>query len=268
MWGFRKADEESFNKTTTAEKTLATSTGSDGRDVTNQTAPNRKDSFKMGDLNSADVSELEQPDKARSIMWKQPVVDGKEIESRLRIIHERNTGEDSLTPQIKARIDPGSPTYLKWLAFMILCAAFSATTNGYYIAFYDVFQQFHSVYIAEWAVDFFFLCNIILHLNVGYFNSDGEKILATKKIRRHYMFSTAFVFDVLAFLPLDLLQLSIGYQPALRVNKLLRLWCVKDYIRRLQLTSANPTFINYVVLIRLILIWLLLPNLFCVVRIL
>ena len=268
MWGFKvnpaKEGELDLNNPVTIG-------GMGARDsVKSQTASGDRggrDSFQMG-LDNLDENEMEQSQKVRNVMFSRPVVDAKELDTRLRLFRERDTNAEIVNPARKAKVDPESRTYLLWITCMILCAAFSTSTTGYYQAFYDIFSSFHSVYVAEWIVDGLFVLNLVVHFNTGYIDAEGNKVMSLKKIRGRYGCSADFFFDCAAALPLDLLQLSVGWHPALRLNKYLRLYSLKSYLRRLLATSESPTVINYIVLLRLVLIWLLLPNIFCVFRIL
>ena len=268
MWGFKvnsakESDMDLHNPVTIG--------GMDGRDSMKSQAQSGerggRDSFQMDDDN-LDENELEQSQKVRNVMFSRPVVDSKELDTRLRLFRERDMNEEILHPTLKAKFDPESRSYLLWITFMIFCAAFSTSTTGYYQAFYDIFSSFHGVYVAEWVIDGLFVLNLVVHFNTGYVDAEGTKVMSLKKIRGRYGCSADFFFDLVAALPLDFFQLGVGWHPALRLNKYLRLYSLKSYLRRLLSTSENPTVINYIVLLRLVLIWLLLPNIFCVFRIL
>ena len=83
-----------------------------------------------------------------------------------------------------------------------------------------------------------------------------------------YVHSAGFYVEILSCLPLDVIQAGSGWEPGVRALKFLRLYVVKVSLGRLQSGSESPSVINFIVLVRLVLIWLLLPNIFCVVRIL
>jgi len=229
----------------------------------------RCDSFQMSALTEISMTSEEQPSKVRQTLWTKPTVDPKDLENRIRHLRTATLTDVMDAPDVAhARIDPESRRFLLWLGLMILLAAYSTASTGYYISFTTVFSAFHASYVFEWLVDAAFLVNMAVQLNVGYVDDEGAKVTSLPVIRRRYLLSSGFVFDLLAALPLDLLQLSVGWTPALRANKYLRLWAMRAYLRRLLETSENPTVINYITLARLILIWLLLPNIFCVIRIL
>lgn len=228
----------------------------------------RHNSFQMEEDDALGEMEQEQPSKVRSMMWSRPVVDGKELETRLQSYRVRDLELEVSDPEKRARVDPESDRYMAWLFFIVFLCALSVSSTGYYQCFYEEFSKFHGYFVVEWLVDAVFMFNMVIHFNVGYVNGEGTKVMNLQLIRPRYLVSLDFGYDLLSCLPLDLVQLGLGWSPALRLNKLARLWTMRGYLRRLQDTSESPSTINYIVITRLILIWLLLPNLFTVLRIL
>jgi CRP-like cAMP-binding protein len=116
--------------------------------------------------------------------------------------------------------------------------------------------------------DLFFIANIFVHLNVGFLDVEGQRVMDMERVRKQYLRSWAFAFDVIGVLPLDLIQAGIGWYPLVRVNRLVRLSFLRRGLTKLQTMSINPTTVNVYSFIRLLFIWLLLPHFFAVVRIL
>lgn len=60
---------------------------------------------------------------------------------------------------------------------------------------------------------------------------------------------------------------SQGWSPVSRVNKLVRLYSLVHHMRILQGSSHQPLVINIFKILRLVMLWLLLPHLFACLRI-
>ena len=69
--------------------------------------------------------------------------------------------------------------------------------------------------------DVFFLLDIGIQLRTGYLEQ-GLMVYDSKKLAKHYLTSRAFLMDLLALCPLDLLQLQYGTQPLLRCLRFLK----------------------------------------------
>ena len=98
----------------------------------------RYDSFEM---ELADRSSIvgEQPQKVLDSMFTRPVVDSLELQTRIRMIRERED-EEHIAPGHKAPMDPESTRYLAWLATLVVLGSFSIATTGYYICMYPEFK--------------------------------------------------------------------------------------------------------------------------------
>ena len=68
--------------------------------------------------------------------------------------------------------------------------------------------------------------------------------------------------------PLDLIQVSTGWNPLVRINKLMRLWSLAWHTQHLANVSTNLHVRNRMRVARLIIMWVLTPHLFACFRIL
>lgn len=66
-----------------------------------------------------------------------------------------------------------------------------------------------------------FLLDIVVQLRTGYLEQ-GLMVYDSKKLACHYLRSRAFLLDLAALCPLDLLQFRFGYQPLLRCPRFLK----------------------------------------------
>lgn len=228
-----------------------------------------RESFQMDE--TEDMSGQELKHKVQQLLFEKGDIDTAELDKRLVRLREETwiAQASEIAGHGTARIDPESLGFARWQVAMVLLAAASACSLCYQIAFPAEFSGGtpHPILIFEYLADGLFALNVLLHFNVG-FTREGKKVMELHAVRKRYALSPAFAFDLLGCLPTDLFQLASGsWQPAWRLNRFARLWSLRGHLRRLQDDSDNPTFINYIVISRLILIWLLLPNLFTVIRI-
>ena len=93
-------------------------------------------------------------------------------------------------------------------------------------------------------------------LNVGFLDAEGSKVIRKSLVRRRHITSATFVFDAIACLPLDMLQVATGWEPLLRANKYLRIWSLVKHLSQLMALVESPKASKYLAVARLILIWL------------
>lgn len=73
------------------------------------------------------------------------------------------------------------------------------------------------------------------------FFSYSPQVYDDKKLAFHYMRSRAFIFDIAALLPLDLLQLKLGSQPMLRFPRFLKVSIFRKNCENLLITQTIST---------------------------
>jgi hypothetical protein len=207
--------------------------------------------------------------------FQRKVVDEEELNQRLETLSGGPGGRKStLAAQIGAekesgtvRFDPGSHFVWVWLILITVLGALSASMTGYYMAFPDEFSSFSPSYIFDYLVDLIFVVHILFNMNVGYMDYEGTKVMDASLVRARYFRSADFFIDVLSVIPTDLIQAGIGWNPVVRINRLLRLVAISKALSRLRSQSINPTHINMLSVAKILLIWLLLPHYFTVIRI-
>lgn len=90
------------------------------------------------------------------------------------------------------------------------------------IAFFT-FQAMISTFwlICDSLSDLVFILDVIVQLRTGYLEQ-GLMVYDSKKLASHYLRSRAFLLDLAALCPLDLLQMKLGAQPLLRCLRFLK----------------------------------------------
>lgn len=69
--------------------------------------------------------------------------------------------------------------------------------------------------------DLVFLLDLVVQLRTGYLEQ-GLMVYDSKKLACHYLRSRAFLMDLAALCPLDLLQFRLGWHPLLRCPRFLK----------------------------------------------
>ena len=193
-----------------------------------------------------------------------------QLEDRLK---ELNDGVEEAAAQEEAKlkaahiIDHESVGYIAWSALMTALAFYSNFINAYQIAFWWQLDEFSPVLIAEYVLDVAFVADLASGFFVSYYQDD-VKILNRRLIMRKFVRSPRFVFDAVACLPLDVLQLAVGWNPLCRVNKLCRLYSLVHHTGFLERQTPNPSLRNTMRVARLVLVWLQVPHLLACVRLL
>lgn len=164
-------------------------------------------------------------------------------------------------------IDPEARWYLAWVATVSALAAYSSSVVAYQLAFFDSFRGLDGLLVIEWLIDAVFVVDMLMTFFVGFFEAD-VKVMVRSLCRRHYAWTLRCALDATAALPLDLIQMGVGWTPFSRANKLVRLYSLAHHMKVLQGVSHQPAIINAFMIVRLVLIWLLFPHLFACLRIL
>ena len=199
-------------------------------------------------------------------------VDGSQLDKRLKALNETAAPEADASSARGAAarwpvIDHESPRYVAWSALMTVLAFYSNFVNSYQLAFYRSSRGFDATLVLEYLIDVAFLLNLALGFAVTHFAGE-EKVAEPARIARHYVRSPRFWADALACLPLDVVQLAVGWNPLCRANKLCRLYSLAHHAALLQRATPTPALRNALRVGQLVIIWLQTPHLLACVRLL
>lgn len=75
--------------------------------------------------------------------------------------------------------------------------------------------------ICDYLSDLMFVVDVLVQFRTGYLEQ-GIMVYDSKKLAFHYLFSRAFLLDIAALCPLDLLQFTLGAHPLLRFPRFLK----------------------------------------------
>lgn len=102
--------------------------------------------------------------------------------------------------------------------------------------------------------DLVFLLDLVVQLRTGYLEQ-GLMVYDSKKLACHYLRSRAFLMDLAALCPLDLLQFRLGWHPLLRCPRFLKVGHSKGCAIVVPVwTSWYVSVCRYIVLL-IIIIW-------------
>ncbi|XP_049942660.1 uncharacterized protein LOC126419513 [Schistocerca serialis cubense] len=101
--------------------------------------------------------------------------------------------------------------------------------------------------------DAVFLLDVAVQFRTGYLEQ-GLMVYDSKKLAGHYLRSRAFLLDLSALLPLDLLQINLGTNPILRFPRFLKVYRVYDYYYMVESRTVYPNLWRVVNLIHILMI--------------
>lgn len=136
-----------------------------------------------------------------------------------------------------------------WLAAVSLGVLYNYWALILRIAF-PAIQKHNLLYFLclDYFFDVIFVLDIIIQCRTG-FLSEGQLVLISSQLWRHYSRSTGFVLDCLSVLPLDFLYFLFGFEPLFRLGKLLKCRRFFLFCERGEIYSGRPKLFNLIKLL-------------------
>lgn len=151
-------------------------------------------------------------------------------------------------------INPDENFYFGWLLLLTLCVLYNVWTLIVRQAFPELQKKIHLWWMAADAFsDVIYLTDIGVQLRTGYLEQ-GLMVYDSMKLARHYVFSRPFVLDVLAILPLDLLQLAVGTTPMLRFPRFVKVYRMQSYYYMVESRTLFPNVWRVAMLVHVLLL--------------
>ncbi|KAJ8352490.1 hypothetical protein SKAU_G00239660 [Synaphobranchus kaupii] len=138
-------------------------------------------------------------------------------------------------------IDPSSEFYFTWLQVMV----FPVLYNWVIIICRTCFDAIEENYLAVWLTidyisDLFYVADTVIRSRTGYLDQ-GILVHDLNLLKKHYMRSTRFRWDLASLLPTDLLYLQLGIHfPLVRVNRFLRTTRLSEAFDRMETRTSYP----------------------------
>jgi len=122
-------------------------------------------------------------------------------------------------------ISPDETCMFVWLIILTVCTLY----NLWFIIARQSFELLQINYagyfrVADAIADFVYLLDILVQFRTGYLEQ-GLLVYDTKKLAKNYVKSQSFLLDIFSILPLELLELYLGYKaPMLRFPRYFKLY--------------------------------------------
>nr|CAD7461599.1 unnamed protein product [Timema tahoe] len=157
-------------------------------------------------------------------------------------------------PLPRTVVNPDENFFFYWLFVLTVCVLYNLWTLIVRQSFPEL-QSGATVfwYTCDGFSDAVFLLDIAVQFRTGYLEQ-GLMVYNSKKLAGHYIQSRAFLLDLSALLPLDLLQINIGVNPILRFPRFLKVYRIYHYYYMVESRTVYPNLWRVMNLIHILLI--------------
>ncbi|XP_043464167.1 uncharacterized protein LOC122499744 isoform X5 [Leptopilina heterotoma] len=154
----------------------------------------------------------------------------------------------------KTVVNPDENFYYYWLMLLSVCVLYNLWT----LIVRQSLPELQALAPAAWLAcdgftDLVFFLDVGVQFRTGYLEQ-GLMVYNNKKLAGHYVKSKSFVLDLLALLPLDLLQVNLGSNPLLRFPRFLKIYRVYNYYYMVESRTVYPNLWRVLNLIHILLI--------------
>lgn len=172
------------------------------------------------------------------------------------------SGETQPVPRRRRRVirhprsvvNPDENFYFYWLLLQTLCILYNFWTLIVRQSFPELQVLVEAFWrVCDWSSDIAFVLDIVVQLRTGYLEQ-GLMVYDSKKLAGHYLHSRAFLFDLGALTPLDVLQWHFGTQPLLRFPRFLKVYRAVNYYYMVESRTVWPNLWRVLNLIHILLI--------------
>ncbi|KAM9342288.1 cyclic nucleotide-gated channel alpha-4 [Pholidichthys leucotaenia] len=138
-------------------------------------------------------------------------------------------------------IDPAEQFYYVWLQVMI----FPIIYNWVIIILRTCFTTIALSYLTVWLTldymsDLMYMADMLITLHTG-FLEQGILIKDVTQLKKRYLHSKHFLWDLASVLPTDFLYFAFGIQtPLVRINRLLRITRLNEALDRMETRTSYP----------------------------
>ncbi|XP_068159398.1 uncharacterized protein Cngl isoform X3 [Drosophila tropicalis] len=151
-------------------------------------------------------------------------------------------------------VNPDENFYFYWLMMLTVCVLYNLWTLIVRQSFPELQQSVPTFWlICDSMTDVVFILDIIVQLRTGYLEQ-GLMVYDDRKLACHYVHSRDFIFDMIALIPLDLLQLKMGTHPLLRFTRFFKVYRSVRFYYIVESRTVWPNLWRVVNLIHILLI--------------
>ncbi|XP_063930154.1 uncharacterized protein Cngl isoform X3 [Zophobas morio] len=156
--------------------------------------------------------------------------------------------------QPRTVVNPDENFYFYWLLVLTVCVLYNMWTLIVRQSFPELQNMVSNFWLScDSLSDLVFLLDLVVQLRTGYLEQ-GLMVYDSKKLACHYLRSRAFLLDLAALCPLDLLQIRLGPQPLLRCPRFLKVYRAVNYYYMVESRTVWPNLWRVVNLIHILLI--------------
>ncbi|XP_025264119.1 uncharacterized protein LOC105251466 isoform X1 [Camponotus floridanus] len=154
----------------------------------------------------------------------------------------------------KTVVNPDENFYYYWLMLLSACVLYNLWT----LIVRQSLPELQALAPAAWLAcdgftDLVFFSDVVVQFRTGYLEQ-GLMVYNSKKLAGHYLKSKSFILDLLALLPLDVLQFNLGSNPMLRFPRFLKIYRVYNYYYMVESRTVYPNLWRVLNLIHILLI--------------
>ncbi|KAF5284189.1 hypothetical protein FQR65_LT00189 [Abscondita terminalis] len=173
-----------------------------------------------------------------------------------------NTDDPKSAPRRRRRIkkkpltvvNPDENFYFYWLMVVTVCLLYNMWTLIVRQSFPEFQEMLSKFWIScDLVSDVVFVFDIGVQLRTGYLEQ-GLMVYNYKKLAGHYLKSRAFLLDLAALTPLDILQVQIGIHPILRFPRFLKVYRSVKFYYIVESRTVWPNLWRVINLIHILLI--------------
>ncbi|XP_058789212.1 uncharacterized protein LOC131663121 isoform X2 [Phymastichus coffea] len=154
----------------------------------------------------------------------------------------------------KSVVNPDENFYYYWLMLLSSCVLYNLWTLIVRQSMPELQQMAPALWLGcDGFTDLVFFLDVGVQFRTGYLEQ-GLMVYNSKKLAGHYFKSKSFLLDLLALLPLDLLQVNLGSNPMLRFPRFLKVYRVYNYYYMVESRTVYPNLWRVINLIHILLI--------------
>ncbi|XP_031781673.1 uncharacterized protein LOC100118446 isoform X3 [Nasonia vitripennis] len=154
----------------------------------------------------------------------------------------------------KTVVNPDENFYYYWLMLLSACVLYNLWTLIVRQSMPELQEMAPALWLScDGFTDLVFFLDVGVQFRTGYLEQ-GLMVYNSKKLAGHYFKSKSFILDLLALLPLDLLQVNLGSNPMLRFPRFLKVYRVYNYYYMVESRTVYPNLWRVLNLIHILLI--------------
>ncbi|XP_053672058.1 uncharacterized protein LOC128722228 [Anopheles nili] len=151
-------------------------------------------------------------------------------------------------------VNPDENFYFYWLMIVTISILYNLWTLIVRQSFPELQSNASRFWLScDCLTDIVFIFDVAVQLRTGYLEQ-GLMVYDSKKLAGHYLRSRAFLLDLAALVPLDILQFRLGSQPMLRFPRFFKVYRAVKYYYIVESRTVWPNLWRVVNLIHILLI--------------